>query len=74
MNHNNSIFENSLSDDSEKVGFDTLYPALVEIFGIIAVGYISGRYVVRSYFLTNITTKLKIKFHLFLKNNYFLYL
>ena len=43
MKHNDSMFENSLSDDSEKVGFDTLYPALVEIFGIIALGYISGR-------------------------------
>ena len=43
MKHNNSILSNSLSDDSEKVGFDTLYPALVEIFGIIALGYISGR-------------------------------
>ena len=43
MAHNNSLLEHSLSDDDEKVGFDTLYPALVEIFGIITVGYISGR-------------------------------
>ena len=26
-----------------EVGFETLYPALVEIFGIVALGYISGR-------------------------------
>ena len=43
MAQNASVFNYSLSDDSEKVGFDLLYPALVEIFGIIAVGYISGR-------------------------------
>ena len=31
------------SDESEKVGFETLFPPLIEIFGIIAIGYISGR-------------------------------
>ena len=25
------------------IGFETLYPALVQVFGIIAMGYISGR-------------------------------
>ena len=33
---------NKTSGEAE-VGFETLYPALVEIFGIVALGYISGR-------------------------------
>ena len=40
----NAMPEDNFSDDSASVGFETLYPALVEIFGIIAIGYISGRY------------------------------
>ena len=32
-----------LYDNSKTAGFEALCPALVEIFGIIGVGYISGR-------------------------------
>ena len=43
MENNITSPTHKLSDDSESVGFETLYPALIEIFGIIALGYISGR-------------------------------
>jgi hypothetical protein len=43
METNITLPTDKLSDDSETVGFETLYPALIEIFGIIAIGYISGR-------------------------------
>ena len=29
--------------DETTVGFETLYPALVQVFGIIALGYLAGR-------------------------------
>ena len=42
-NANMTYLGGNYSDDSNQVGFETLYPALVQIFGIIAIGYISGR-------------------------------
>ena len=31
------------TSQNQDVGFETLYPALVQVFGIIALGYVSGR-------------------------------
>ena len=43
MESNITLPTDQYSEDSGKVGFVTLFPPLIEIFGIIAIGYISGR-------------------------------
>ena len=32
-----------VASNETTVGFQTLYPALVQVFGIIALGYLAGR-------------------------------
>ena len=41
--HTEYTWAGNKTSGEPEVGFETLYPALVEIFGIVALGYISGR-------------------------------
>ena len=47
FNLSNDTITTALSNGSNHevsgISFETLYPALVQVFGIIAMGYISGR-------------------------------
>ena len=47
FNLSNDTITNAISNGSNHevsgISFETLYPALVQVFGIIAMGYISGR-------------------------------
>ena len=39
-----TALSNGHNHEGSGISFETLYPALVQVFGIIAMGYISGRY------------------------------
>ena len=38
-----TAISNGSNPEGSGISFETLYPALVQVFGIIAMGYISGR-------------------------------